>query len=141
MSFKRILVGVDESAESQKALSFAVGLGQLANAQVIACHVIGKLPHTSDGRITSLDEYRATVMQLFEEDWCRKLDDSGLKSQKIIVDGNPTSSLLIIAEEEQADVIVLGSRRHPIDSFIGSVSHQLIEHSPVPVVVVPPKSS
>ncbi len=141
MPAKRILVGVDDSKESRKALTFAIELGQALNAQVIACHAIGKLTRTSEGELTTLQSYRASIVQAFEEEWCLPLDESGLRSQKITVDGNPVSSLLIIAEEEQADLLILGSRRHTIDSFLGSTSHQLIEHSPIPVLVVPPKSS
>ncbi|NNN19599.1 MAG: universal stress protein [Acidimicrobiaceae bacterium] len=141
MSAKRILVGIDDSPEAQKALDFAIDLGQSLNAQVIACHVIGKLPRTTDGRVISLQTYRASIIRAFEEEWCRSLDESGLHTQKIIVDGNPVASLLTITDEEKADLVILGSRRHTLDSYLGSTSHQLIEHSPVPVVVVPPKSS
>ena len=141
MSVKRILVGIDDTAGSRDALDFAIELGRSLNAQLIACHAIGKLPRTPEGRLISLKAYHASVVQTFEEEWCRPLDESGLRSQKITVDGNPVSSLLTIAAEEQADLVILGSRRHTIDSFLASTSHQLIEHSRVPVVVVPPKSS
>ncbi len=141
MSAKRILVGVDDSHESQLALDFAIDLGRLLNGQVIACHAIGKLPRSPDGHLMQLETYRASVIRAFEEDWCQLLDESGLHSQKIIVDGDPVNTLLTIADEEKADLIVLGSRRHTLDSLIGSTSHQLIQHSPIPVVVVPPKSS
>ncbi|TAN26905.1 MAG: universal stress protein [Actinomycetota bacterium] len=141
MSSKRILVGVDDSPESQLALDFAIDLGRSLNAQVIACHAIGKLPRSPDGHLMQLETYRASVVRAFEEDWCRILDESGLHSQKIIVDGNPVNTLMTIAEEEQVDLIVLGSRRHTVDSFLGSTSHQLIQYSAIPVVVVPSKSN
>ncbi len=141
MPAKRILVGIDESRESQKALDFAISLGRSLNAQIIACHAIGKLPWTPDGKVIPLESYRASIVQLFEEEWCRPLDESGLRSQKITVDGNPIATLLTIAEEEQADLVIIGSKHHTIDTYVGSASHQLIEHSPIPVVVVPSKSS
>ncbi len=141
MSAKRILVGVDDSRESQLALDFAIDLGRLLNAQVIACHAIGKLPRSPEGHLMKLETYRSSVIRAFEEDWCQPLDESGLHSQKIIVDGDPVNTLLTIADEEKADLIVLGSRRHNLDSLICSTSHQLIQHSPIPVVVVPRKSS
>ncbi len=141
MSVKRILVGIDDSEESQRALAFAIDLGRSLNAQIIACHAIGKLPRTPEGEVVPLDTFRATVVQSFEEEWCRHLDESGLRSQKIIVDGNPIATLITIADEEKADLLVVGSGHHTIDTYLGSASHQLIEHSPIPVVVVPPKSS
>ena len=43
MSLKRILVGINDSQESQKALDFAIDLGPSLNDHSIACHAIGKL--------------------------------------------------------------------------------------------------
>lgn len=141
MASKRIIVGVDGSVESKRALEFAIELASSFNAHLIACHVIGKLTRAAEIGSADLDQYRTSVVQTFEEEWCKALDESGLRSQKITVDGNPVSSLMTIAEEEHADLLVLGSRRHTIESYLGSTSHHLIEHSPIPVVVVPPKSS
>lgn len=141
VTMKRILVGVDSSSESKQALAFAIELARPINAEVITCHAIGKLTTISQGHLIPIDQYRLKIIQEFEDQWCDILNDSGLRSQKIIVDGNPTTTLLAIAEEEQADIIVLGTRSHTIDSLLGSTAHQIIEHSPVPVVVVPPKNS
>ena len=141
MTLKRILAGVDSSPESKQALAFAIELARPINAEVIACHAIGKLTTLYQGHLTPIDQYRLKIIHAFEDQWCDILNDSGLRSQKIIVDGNPTTTLLAIAEEEQADIIILGTRSHTIDSLLGSTAHQIIEHSSVPVVVVPPKNS
>jgi nucleotide-binding universal stress UspA family protein len=48
-------------------------------------------------------------------------------------------SLLELAEAEDADAIVVGTRgRTGVGSLIGSVSDGLVHHSDRPVVVVPP---
>lgn len=137
MATQRLLVGIDGSEQSAHALEFAINLGRSLGAEVIACHAIGKLTKASDGHLVPLEERRNEIVSDFETKWCAPLDYSGLGSQKIIVDGNPVTTLLTITEEERADMIILGSRRHSIASFLGSTSHQIIEHSPVPVVVVP----
>lgn len=138
---KRLLVGVDNSDQALGALRLAIELARPINAEVIACHAIGKLTRLSKGQLIPIDEFRSQVIQEFEDDWCSELNASGLRSQKIIVDGNPVTTLLEIAEEEMADMIVLGSRTHSLDSFLGSTCHQIIEHSKIPVVVVPIKNS
>lgn len=138
---KRLLVGVDSSEQSKEALRLAIEMARPINAEVIACHAIGKLTRLSKGQLIPIDEFRSQIVQEFEDDWCSELDTSGLRSQKIIVDGNPVTTLLEIANEEKADLIVLGSRSHSIDSLLGSTCHQVIEHSKIPVVVVPIKSS
>lgn len=137
MSIKRILVGIDDSLPSKIALEFTIDLAQSIGAEVIACHAIGKVPRAIDGHLTTLDEYRAAIAEKFEDDWCQPLTESGLRSQKIVVDGNPIVTLLTIADEEEVDMIVLGSRTRAIDSFLGSTCHQIIEHSRIPVMVIP----
>lgn len=137
MAVRRILVGIDNSLPAKIALEFTIDLAQLLGAEVIACHAIGKVPRTSEGELTTLDEYRAGVTEKFEDNWCLPLNESGLRSQKIVVDGNPITTLLAIAEEEEVDMIILGSRTHTIDSFLGSTCHQIIERSHIPIMVVP----
>lgn len=134
---KRFLVAMDGSAQAQGALLFAIDLARGVGAEIIACHAIGKLTRLVNGEILSLDEYRALLVREFEDEWCQLLNDSGLRYQKIAVDGNPITTLLEIAKEEQADMIIVGSRSHTLNSLLSSTCHQLIEHSTIPVVVVP----
>jgi nucleotide-binding universal stress UspA family protein len=51
----------------------------------------------------------------------------------------PAPTLIAVADEVHADLIVTGSRG--LGGFgellLGSVSHQLVQHAPVPVVVIP----
>ena len=51
----------------------------------------------------------------------------------------PRVALGQIAEDERADVIVVGSRGHSqiADLFLGSVATYLTQHAKVPVLVIP----
>lgn len=73
--------------------------------------------------------------------WCCHLGKSGLRSNKIIVDDNPTASLITIAKQERANLAVVGPRHHAFDTYLRLTSNKLIEHSPIPDVVVIAKSS
>jgi nucleotide-binding universal stress UspA family protein len=56
--------------------------------------------------------------------------------------GDPAENLLTLAEEEQAQLIVVGSRGRGAlkTALLGSVSSTLTTRAPCPVVVVPPRS-
>lgn len=136
---KRLLIGLDGTDQAAHALEFTIDLAHSIGAEVIACHAIGKLTRFTDGKVMTLDQYRETIIQEFEDTWCKQLNESGVRNQKIVVDGNPITTLLEISKEERVDIIVLGSRSHNIDSFLSSTCHQLIEHSSIPVIIVPAK--
>ncbi len=52
--------------------------------------------------------------------------------------GNPSEVICKIADENQADVILIGSHGHNALEriFIGSVSHAVLEHASCPVMVI-----
>lgn len=56
---------------------------------------------------------------------------------------HPAQTILSEAENKKAMLVVIGSRGRGFVSeiFIGSVSHNVARHSPVPVSLIPPKRS
>ncbi|MFM7537269.1 MAG: universal stress protein [Acidimicrobiales bacterium] len=84
--------------------------------------------------------HRVEVIARFE-DWLAPL--AAVPHRGLAVDGGPVTVLLEAAERENADLVVVGSRGvggHP-DLLLGSTSHQVIQLSRRPVVVVPPSWS
>ena len=59
-------------------------------------------------------------------------------TQKRIVEGRPAETILAVAEDIQADMIVMGARGvgQVQEHVIGSVSHRVMTHSSCPVLVV-----
>jgi nucleotide-binding universal stress UspA family protein len=85
-------------------------------------------------------EQRAEIQQTFATEWCAPLRKSGVHFRAAIEEGTPTGTLLIEAAlREGADMIVVGSRglNGVAELLLGSVSHQVAHHSPIPVVIVP----
>jgi nucleotide-binding universal stress UspA family protein len=57
----------------------------------------------------------------------------------VVRDGSPVTALLAVAEDEGADLIVVGSRGlggYP-EQLLGSTSTQVAQHAPCPVAIVP----
>lgn len=135
---KRLVVGVDGSDDSGRALDLAVVFGECFGAEVVAVHAVGLLAHLGSGppvpSQSHIDELRST----FETEWCAALKTNGIPHRMLLLDGPPAVKLLEAAENEHADMIVVGSRGSGAGLRLGSTSHQVVERAHCPVLVVPP---
>jgi len=134
----RFVVGVDGSECSRRALDWAVDVAQALGSEVVAVHALGLLTHLAGVEVPS-QSHREEVRTAFENQWCAPLRASTVSQICLLVDGNPVTALLTAADEYRADAIVVGSRGN--GGFpglqLGSTSHQLVQHSDKPVVIIP----
>ncbi len=138
---ERIVVGIDGSDSSRRALRWALDEARPRQAVVEVVHA-WHVPYTIGFPFSAV----SFDPQEFE-DAARDLLDSVVDEavgselsqpvEKILAAGEPTSALLENAKG--ADLLVVGSRG--LGGFgqllLGSVSHQLATHAPCTVVVVP----
>ncbi|HUC36236.1 MAG TPA: universal stress protein [Acidimicrobiales bacterium] len=137
---RRILVGVDGSAHSQNALEWAAGLAGATKGEVLVVHALGLLTHLGSPPVTAPAQgHRQEVQALLEGEWCKSLRTSGVPYRCLLVDGNPTEALMVCADAEGADLVVVGPRgTGGLPGLqLGSTSHQLVQLSKRPVAVVP----
>lgn len=81
------------------------------------------------------DYGRALIDELLLED-TGSLFDIDIKAE--IADSDPVSALVAAAQEHGAEGIVVGHERHsPLHRALGTVTTELLNTSPVPVIVVP----
>jgi len=68
----------------------------------------------------------------------RRLADVGVEAQGTVLSGRPVERIIEFAEQQQADVIMVGASTRPAmaERLLGSVPLQLIEKSSRPVLVV-----
>jgi nucleotide-binding universal stress UspA family protein len=136
MKLDRILVAVDGSENSVAAVTWAADLASSTGAEVIAVHALGLLERM-DTESEPSEPHRDEIQRRFETEWCAPLD--GLKSRRLLRDGSAVPVLLGVADEEDVDLIVLGSRGlggYP-ELLLGSTSTQVAQHSHRPVTIVP----
>lgn len=141
MTIERILVGVDGSEDSRRALEWAAELAGLIDAEVVAVHALGLLEHLEPGAdpVPSAP-HRDEIEAAFEERWCAPLAECpGVRARRVIEDGPPAMVLLRLADQEEVDLVVVGSRG--VGGFdellLGSTSTQVTHHARVPVTVIP----
>ena len=68
----------------------------------------------------------------------RRLADVGVEASGTVLPGRPLDRIMEFAEQQQADVIIVGASTRPAmaERLLGSVPLQLIEKSSRPVLVV-----
>jgi nucleotide-binding universal stress UspA family protein len=138
MEGPRIVVGVDGSTTSREALRWAVGLGEVLGAEVVAIHALGLLDRWHDPD-ASARSWRRTLCELVEQTWCVPLARSPGAHRVEVHDGDPVEVLLAAADSEHADLLVVGSRGvgdRP-ELALGSTSLRVLQAARVPVLVVP----
>jgi len=137
MSVRRVLVAVDDSEGAARAVRFVATVAGPLGAEVLAVHALGLLAEIGDHAVPA-QTHRAEVAAMLEG-WASPLAEAGVAYRCLLVDGNPVQALLAVAEQEAADVVVVGKRaRAGVPGLqLGSTSQQLVQHAPIPVVVVP----
>jgi len=140
---KKILVGLDGSTGSARALDWAIQLAKALDAEIIAVHVGELLTPSALGLglapIDLPDNWMDELQKQFENEWTAALKVAGVKYRTIFEAGPPAPTLIAIAGDQRPDLIVTGSRG--LGGFgellLGSVSHELVLHAQLPVVVIP----
>ena len=127
--FKRILVPVDGSATSNKALTAALQLARDSGGRVRVTHSLDELAYLSGF------EYSGEVLKIARESAAKVLDDAQLVDQPGQRLGQTVSEAALAWE---ADLIVVGThgRRGIGRVLMGSGAEQVIRIAPVPVLVI-----
>lgn len=127
----RVVVGVDGSQASQRALDWAVLHARLSRATLVPLAVLS-------GGDTSADEREASSLRGAAE-VAGAGDDPAVAVEPRVRHGNVSQELL--AATADADLLVLGSRGRGgfASLLLGSTSSQVAGHSTRPVVVVRPE--
>jgi nucleotide-binding universal stress UspA family protein len=140
-----IVVGVDGSESSRDALAWALAEARLraAPVRVVSAWEITPLAYTAAGTFAPpLDEaVYESVERAAEQNLSATLAAlegaaAGVEVETSVREGTAAHVLLEAARD--ADLIVVGSRGHGslAGVLLGSVSHQVAQHAPCPVVIV-----
>jgi nucleotide-binding universal stress UspA family protein len=134
----KILVPVDGSAYSLKAVETACDLAKAqAPATVVLTAVAIQIPELEEG------VYIAEKMKVQAEAALAKAREvaqgKGVTAEAVLATGaSPADEIVQVAKNQQADLIVIGSRglAGKTRSFLGSTASQVVTYSPCSVLVV-----
>lgn len=140
---RRIVVGIDGSTTSLRALDWAVDAARAHRSRVEVVHAW----HPS--YVNPMDAYLISSADVLEQSARTVLDEAIARAddrdlaapiEGLLVLGSAGRAVLDVADG--ADLIVVGSRQQSAAGclFLGSTSLQVTHHADCPVVVVPPST-
>lgn len=140
--FKSILVPVDFSSNSARALEYAHTLATRFGASLHVLHVC-EVPALTTG---SMDAYAIAY-----SNWSQQLGDeaereivkmvpklSGVAVTTEVLFGNPARAIVTAATGRKADLIVMGTHGHGplMHALMGNVAERVVRTAPCPVLTV-----
>jgi len=139
MTVRTIVLGVDGSENAARAAEWTAELAGALAAEVVAVHAGGLLAHLAPDVTVPTATHQEELRDAFEDKWCSPLRASGVRDRARLEEGPPTAVLLGVADEEHADLVVLGTRGlgGAGGLLLGSTSHHVVQLSRCPVAVVP----
>ena len=142
---REILVGVDRSEQSRRAVEFAARRASQLHRSVLVVHVIPwspfsfNTPEENEHRSTRRAEEIAAATEQIVEPMAAIVREEGVEVETLVQHGDPVDTLIEIAAQRQSDHIVLGRTgdSRVKRALFGSTPSQVVQHSSVPVTVVP----
>ncbi|PLX43557.1 MAG: universal stress protein [Deltaproteobacteria bacterium] len=139
-SFGKVLLPVDGSEHSKRAMDWAAALSAEGKGSIILLYVRPKIsellgePFYQRALDQQLDEAKH-ILDPFEE----LLKESQAVFETIILEGDPAKAIVKCAEVERCDLVVMGGRGlgDLAGLVLGSVTHKVLHSSKVPVLIVP----
>jgi nucleotide-binding universal stress UspA family protein len=150
--FQKILVPIDGSKPANAALAKAFQLAKIHGSTVEVLHV---MTFTEDIPAENESSTKNEIPSAWVEDYITRvrmkdeemLSEALIEAEKMSLAGKVTSKLLIgkpgdmilrEATSGEFDLIIIGDRGLSglKEMVLGSVSHQVVDHSKIPVLVV-----
>jgi len=145
--YRRILIPTDGSEDARKATRHAFHIAGMSGADILAISVVD----TSYRKIWDEDISRRLeeILKKQAEKAISILKDEFSSQQElghmtetrldtVILEGNPAEVILEVMEDEDVDLVVMGSSgKHGLDRIIsGSITRKVLKSATKPVMVV-----
>jgi nucleotide-binding universal stress UspA family protein len=136
--FETIVVGLDGSEGAKRAIPVAAELARRDGAKLVIAHVEEDIPGEGGGPMhPNEDEIQAEIDRQASE-----LSSQGIETRVVtstIFRGGPAPAISKIADEAEADLIVVGRQGHSavVGVVLGGVTHRLLQVARHPILVVP----
>ena len=149
--FRKILIAVDGSAHSKRAIAYGARIAAQSGAEVILFHVMRhlgsdripsemeELEHIEHVRLTEADMLRSIANAIANEAQDLAGTQGATKVQTVIEDGDPATRILEFCKAHEVDLIVIGRRGLGglASLLLGSVS-QKVSHAAPCACLLPP---
>jgi nucleotide-binding universal stress UspA family protein len=144
--FQKIMIATDGSAPSYQAAKQGVEIARVSGGQVVAVYVVdvprlAQLPGYAG--ISGTKDRLLELMIRQGREATQEVEhialDAGIPCSKVILKGHPSDELLRYSQESEVDLLVMGAvGKSGLHRFLlGSVAQKVVQHTRVPVMLVP----
>ena len=144
---KHIVVAVDASPSSDNAVNMGINLAKTYGAQLSFLNVVRdmQLPESvlRMAEVEHIQGARSDVLRFVGEKTLKQAEQMAKKADMMetkskVAVGDPATEIADFAKNNQADLIVIGTRGHSDlkDMFLGSVSRKVSNRADVNVLIV-----
>ena len=151
-----ILYATDLGGQTRPVFRHALVMAKQYDAKIIMLHVVEPISETARSVINSylskeltdevqketmkeiLVKMKARLKEFYEDEYVDEKQLSRVK-EFLVVSGKPSEEILRVAEEDKADMIVMGKSTRKVRGIrvMGSTARRVSRMSKVPVLVVP----
>ncbi|MDP4265473.1 MAG: universal stress protein [Bacteroidota bacterium] len=139
---KKILIAIDDGPAAGKIASTGFQLGKQLNAEIALLSVVDDRAIMTDSGIVP-----GELAALIKKDFIKSqqmIIDTVFKDYKVwtfVEEGKPGETIIRVAKEWEADLVVLGThgRTGLLHVLMGSIAENVIRHSSIPVLIIPTK--
>ena len=143
--FGSIVVGTDGSTTAQEAVRQAIELAKMLNARI---HLVSAYEPVSESRLRDerqqVPEDAQWMVNAREDvdaalkEAAQPLQDEGMTVDTFAREGDPADAILDVAEEQNADLIVVGNKGMTGAKrfLLGSVPNKVSHHAPCSVMII-----
>ncbi len=143
-SLKKILCALDLSDQSQQVAEYATMLAKMAGASIVAVYAAPTLTQYTGFHVppNTIDNFVGEIVSGAERSMTDFVAENfqGVEARGVVVVGYAAEEILALAESEQVDLIVMGTRgRKGIDLILfGSVAEKVVKNATCPVLTIRP---
>jgi len=134
-----ILVPVDGSDPSEKALNYALNMAEKHDAKVEILTVVDEVKMAPDWAREYSEKLREQGEETLASTFSKAVKQKpNIKISKCLAEGYASEEILKRAENGHHDLIVMGSRGMGLvrSLFLGSVSTRVVNQAEIPVMIV-----
>ena len=142
MTYKRILIALDEGPSAENVAKQGLQLGKQLRAEIAVVSVANTGDLHTDGGVTP-DEMAEIIRKDTRENQAKILNNvfRDYEVTKFVEEGKADEIIIKVAERWNADILVIGTHSNSgiLKVLLGSVFEKLVKNSEIPLFLVTTK--
>jgi nucleotide-binding universal stress UspA family protein len=140
-AYEDVLLATDGSPPADQAVEFGLDLAGATGARVHGVSLVDLGPvaiGAEDAPVVEFQEYLRAEAERAVNEVAEQSEARGIEAVTVVRDGSPVNGLLSYAEENDTDLIVVGThgRRGIERMLLGSTTQRLLRRAEAPILVI-----